>query len=345
MQELNEASQANEMTRDEAERSNLAIKAGILSIRALLLDMRDRKGWKALGYESFDAYGKAELGYERSHLYELASAAEVEKSLISVRNCGQNNIPESQLRPLAPLSNEERQKVWEEATARAEEESRKLTAKIVQEAVENLKKEKDLANQRLDSWRSQAVAEKKAREDAEAAAKLKANELAKLRGSIEKSANDLAAIRTGELKAELDRAKIDKAELEQKLKAAKKEREDAINRGVTNRLREQQDQVSRLENQLQALEHHRTALQRQIEPMAQSAASAAHHDKHVKALDHLLNQASLEIVDAFDPDFCAGLPAHYTEIWGKGLDKLRQLASMLEQQLDAVNVMRLERAL
>ena len=41
VQELNEASQANEMTRDEAERSNLAIKAGILSIRALLLDMRD----------------------------------------------------------------------------------------------------------------------------------------------------------------------------------------------------------------------------------------------------------------------------------------------------------------
>jgi hypothetical protein len=52
----------------------------------------------------------------------LASAAEVEKSLISVRNCGQNNIPESQLRPLAPLSDEERRKVWEEATARAEEE-------------------------------------------------------------------------------------------------------------------------------------------------------------------------------------------------------------------------------
>jgi hypothetical protein len=95
VQELNEASQANEMTRDEAERSNLAIKAGILSIRALLLDMRDRKGWKALGYASFDDYGKAELGYERRHLYELASAAEVEKSLTSVRNCAQNNIPAS----------------------------------------------------------------------------------------------------------------------------------------------------------------------------------------------------------------------------------------------------------
>lgn len=340
---MNEAIQAVEMTRDEAERSNLAIKAGILSIRALLLDMRDRKGWKALGYESFDAYGRDELGYEKSHLYRLAETAEIERS-IGFSPIGEK-AKESQLRPLAPLSNEERQKVWEEATARAEEESRKLTAKIVQEAVENLKKEKDLANQRLDSWRSQAVSEKKAREDAEASAKLRANELAKLKNSIEKSANDLAAIRTGELRAELDLAKIDKAELEQKLKAAKKEREDAISRGVTNRLREQQEQVTRLENQLQALEHHRTALQRQIEPMEQSAASAAHHDKHVKALDHLLNQASLEIIDAFDPDFCAGLPAHYTEIWGKGLDKLRQLTAMLEQQLDAVNVMRLERAL
>ena len=213
------------------------------------------------------------------------------------------------------------------------------------EEIARLNGEKALANRRLDEWRSQAVSEKKAREDAEASAKLRANELAKLKNSIEKSANDLAAIRTGELRAELDLAKIDKAELEQKLKAAKKEREDAISRGVTNRLREQQEQVTRLENQLQALEHHRTALQRQIEPMEQSAASAAHHDKHVKALDHLLNQASLEIIDAFDPDFCAGLPAHYTEIWGKGLDKLRQLTAMLEQQLDAVNVMRLERAL
>lgn len=345
MEQVNQkATLASEMTRDEAERSNLAIKAGILSIRALLLDMRDRKGWKALGYESFDAYGRDELGYEKQHLYRLATAAEVEKS-ISVSNWIQNNIPESQLRPLAPLSDEERRQVWEEATARAEEESRKLTAKMVQEAVENLKGEKDLANQRLDSWRSQAVAEKKAREEAEAAAKLKANELAKLRGSIEKSANDLAAIRTGELKAELDRAKIDKAELEQKLKAAKKEREDAISRGVTNRLREQQEQVTRLENQLQALEHHRTALQRQIEPMEQSAASAAHHDKHVKALDTLMNQASLQIMDAFDPDFCAHLPKHYLGIWEKGLDKLRQLTAMLEQQIASVSVMRLEREL
>lgn len=340
---MNEAIQAVEMTRDEAERSNLAIKAGILSIRALLLDMRDRKGWKALGYESFDAYGRDELGYEKSHLYRLAETAEIERS-IGFSPIGEK-AKESQLRPLAPLSDEERRKVWEEATARAEEENRKLTAKMVQEAVEKLKGEKDLANQRLDSWRSQAVAEKKAREDAEAAAKLKANELAKLRGSIEKSANDLAAIRTGELKAELDRAKIDKAELEQKLKSAKKEREDAINRGVTNRLREQQDQVSRLENQLQALEHHRTALQRQIEPMEQSAASAAHHDKHVKALDTLMNQASLQIMDAFDPDFCAHLPKHYLGIWEKGLDKLRQLTAMLEQQIASVSVMRLEREL
>lgn len=213
------------------------------------------------------------------------------------------------------------------------------------EAKAEAQAEKATANRRLDEWRSQAIAEKKAREEAEAAAKLRANELAKLKGSVDESANRLAAIRTGELKAELEMAKLEKAELDKKLKSAKAEREDAINRGVTNRLREQQEQVSRIESQLQALEHRRESLKRQIEPMEKAAASAAHHDKHVRSLDQLINQASLEVMDAFDPDFCTHLPAHFVEVWERGIDKLRQLTAMLEQQVSSIHVMRLEREL
>lgn len=39
--------------------------------------MRDRQGWKALGYESFVEYGKKSLGYDKSHIYELADAGEI----------------------------------------------------------------------------------------------------------------------------------------------------------------------------------------------------------------------------------------------------------------------------
>lgn len=40
-----------------------------------LLDMRDRKGRKALGYESFKAYGEKELGIEELRLKLIGLAA------------------------------------------------------------------------------------------------------------------------------------------------------------------------------------------------------------------------------------------------------------------------------
>jgi len=69
--------------------------------------MRDRKGWKALGYSSFEEYGSAELSYEKVYLYRLANAADVERSLELPIG---NSAPESHLRPLAPLTDEERLK-------------------------------------------------------------------------------------------------------------------------------------------------------------------------------------------------------------------------------------------
>lgn len=91
-----------------------------MTLRALLLDMRDRKGWRALlGCASFEEYGKAELQYEKAHLHRLANAAEIARSLESPMG---DNAPERHLRPLAPLADEERRQVWEEATAKAEAE-------------------------------------------------------------------------------------------------------------------------------------------------------------------------------------------------------------------------------
>ena len=94
----------------------------------------DVKDWKALGYESFVEYGEKELNFGSAYLYRLADAAEISLQ-IGFSPIGEKQPPESQLRPLAQVPEEERKAIWDEATRKAEEEHAKLTAQRVQEAV------------------------------------------------------------------------------------------------------------------------------------------------------------------------------------------------------------------
>ena len=103
-----------EMTPDEARETDRLIKRHINTTRYLLLDMRDRKGWKALGYESFKDYGEKELGYQEAHIYRLVEAAEVSLQ-IGYSPIGESAPPpESQLRPLKSVPEDERKAIWYE---------------------------------------------------------------------------------------------------------------------------------------------------------------------------------------------------------------------------------------
>ena len=123
-----------EMTMDEARETDRLIKRHINTTRYLLLDMRDRQGWKALGYESFVEYGEKELNFASTHLYQLANAAEIALQ-IGYSAIAEKQPPESQLRPLSQVPEDERKAIWDEATRKAEEEGAKLTAKRVEDAV------------------------------------------------------------------------------------------------------------------------------------------------------------------------------------------------------------------
>ena len=127
-----------EMSLEEARETDRLIKRHINHTRYLLLDMRDRKGWKALGYESFVEYGKKSLGYDKSHIYELADAGEIGLQ-IGFSAIAENQPKESHLRPLKAVPEAERKAIWEEATRKAEEESAKMTAKRVEDAVREWK--------------------------------------------------------------------------------------------------------------------------------------------------------------------------------------------------------------
>lgn len=126
----------NDMTRAEAETINRSIKDCITETRAMLLEMRDRKGWKVLGFASFEEYGKAELGYEQAYLYRLAQAAEVAARISTIVE-NPSTIPVTQLIPLSRVEPELQIEVFQAAQARAEtENSGKVTAKIVETMVQ-----------------------------------------------------------------------------------------------------------------------------------------------------------------------------------------------------------------
>ena len=113
-------------------------KRHINTTRYLLLDMRDRKGWKALGYESFKEYGEKELGYQENYIHKLVSAAEISLQIGINQDGTIVQPPESQLRPLKSVPEELRKQIWDEATAKAEADGDKRTAKHVETAVAEL---------------------------------------------------------------------------------------------------------------------------------------------------------------------------------------------------------------
>ena len=128
--------------------NNRLIKRHINTTRYLLLDMRDRKGWKALGYESFKAYGEKELGYQEAHIYRLVEAAEVSLQ-IGYSPLGESSPKETHLRPLKSIPEEVRKEIWDEATRKAEEEHAKLTAKRTVEDIIEIGRELTAVKEKL----------------------------------------------------------------------------------------------------------------------------------------------------------------------------------------------------
>jgi hypothetical protein len=98
----------SDMGRREAEEVTLAIKNNFDSLGSMLLQARDRKAYKALGYKSFDTYCKTEFGKSISHAYQLIEDVKVIASLEAEISKQYDEpitlkIPSSHLRPLKDL--------------------------------------------------------------------------------------------------------------------------------------------------------------------------------------------------------------------------------------------------
>ena len=203
------------MTLEEATAKHQELKAIHGVARSMLLEMRDRKGWKVLGYSSWEEYGDKEWGYGQQYLYRLATASRIEAIVSPI---GEKQIPESQLRPLAQVPDDIKKQIWDQVN----EENKAVTAKVIEEAVATYKDlvkkesdEKETALKQKDEWRKQSLAERDANREFEA-------ELVLLReAKTEIVYVDDAKKVSEELKAELKKTK-------EKLKEAQKEIIEAI---------------------------------------------------------------------------------------------------------------------
>ena len=124
------------MTFQEARKCIDEINDNLRNTRALLLDLYERKGWEALGYDSWRACVAGEFKQHQSYLYRQLEAAQAE---INISPMGEKpeigKIPERQLRPLTKLAPQEQREVWDEVTKETEG---KPTAKDVEKKVSEI---------------------------------------------------------------------------------------------------------------------------------------------------------------------------------------------------------------
>lgn len=121
------------MGRDEAQALVTRIKRNLDGMRADLLDLYEREGWRALGYDSWRACAGAEFGASAATLYRHLEAAEIERD---VRGGDfsqvEKTIPTVQLQAVKALSSAERRQAFDRADQLAGERPR--TAADVRQA-------------------------------------------------------------------------------------------------------------------------------------------------------------------------------------------------------------------
>jgi hypothetical protein len=101
------------MSADEARILVNEIRSGIVNVGRKLLELKERDGWRALGYNTWRDCAQMEFGYKQSRVYQLLEAAEIERNISTIVE--NQLIPESHLRPLAALEPEQQRKACLEA--------------------------------------------------------------------------------------------------------------------------------------------------------------------------------------------------------------------------------------
>lgn len=129
------------MTVLEAKECVEKINKNMANIRQLILELYEREGWAALGYDTWRSCVVAEFKQSQSYLYYQLEAAKTERNISTIVE-NTNTIPESQLRPLTSIKDpEEQREIYQRAIETAP--AGKVTAKHIENTVKSLKIEKN----------------------------------------------------------------------------------------------------------------------------------------------------------------------------------------------------------
>lgn len=120
------------MSADEARACVDRIRAGMEDVRAAVLDLYDREGWRSLGYDSWRHCIAVEFSMSVSRAYQLLDAARVDQMLST--DVESAPIPEAHARELARLKDDPAavREVWSEL----QESSERITAGTTERAVD-----------------------------------------------------------------------------------------------------------------------------------------------------------------------------------------------------------------
>lgn len=107
------------MSRASAKLALNQAKEGLRNARLALLDLHEQRGYRQLGYATWEEFVCAEFTQSSRHVYRLLAAARIERELAgSAKGPGTGNIPETVLRELSRADSKAmRREIWEEANA------------------------------------------------------------------------------------------------------------------------------------------------------------------------------------------------------------------------------------
>jgi DNA repair exonuclease SbcCD ATPase subunit len=274
-----------DMTLEEAQEKHAELKALETVMRSRLLEMRDRKGWKVLGYSSFSEYGEKEWGYTQSYISRLANAAEIQKHLNMP--IGINDIPESHLRPLSKVSDADKSSVYEEAVERALAEGKKLGAKMMEEVVADYIAKNSQMQKRLDFLELDKEATHKQNDELRNALAHQVNTKVDEKLAIERATlilENSQALQNAQKLIDDAQDTIERLQQESadQLERFKKEKDKAIRDGISLELSKRETELRQLDYQVESLEKQAAELRQARDLLDSENGVIKQHQESIK---------------------------------------------------------------
>jgi hypothetical protein len=124
--------QVKQLTSSQARRLCEKIASAVHNLAELLWELRERKGWLALGYSSWNECCETEFKYSKRHANRLIEAKELKEQVGPVGP----TLNERQARELAKVPEEKREQVLEWATEKSD--GKPLTAAAFRKAADEV---------------------------------------------------------------------------------------------------------------------------------------------------------------------------------------------------------------